>query len=285
MIIGSAAGAMVADAPLLSFPRTRESSLAKQDPGFHEPASPLSRKWGDGKDLIISGFPDSCPVSMSFGVNCFIIGFSLECVVFTGIIEHLGRVVCMRPRAEGGVECILAVSSAFIPDPQIGESIALDGVCLTLTCCESVGVDCHLHFDMVPVTLRDTSLGQYKEGREVHIERALRAGALIGGHFVTGHVEGVAQVSEISYLSGFHALVLVDLPHWQPGLVISKGSIAIHGVSLTVQRAFERGVECHLIPHTWEQCAFAQLSPGEKVNIEYDILQRVVVAQIGGGRE
>ncbi|MBR4253125.1 MAG: riboflavin synthase [Kiritimatiellae bacterium] len=185
--------------------------------------------------------------------------------MFTGLVQHLGH---LERIARQGATARLTVR-ADLPSPDIGESIAVNGVCLTLV---SHGSGC-LSFDVLGETLDRTALGTKSPGAPLHLERALRAGDPLGGHFVTGHVDGTGTLVSGDITGSDRVLLVRTSPALLDGIV-PKGSVAIDGVSLTVveldrtQNLF--GV--HLIPHTWTHTAFPALPPGALLNIETDLL-------------
>lgn len=185
--------------------------------------------------------------------------------MFTGLVQHLGH---LERIARQGATARLTVR-ADLPSPDIGESIAVNGVCLTLV---SHGSGC-LSFDVLGETLDRTALGTKSPGAPLHLERALRAGDPLGGHFVTGHVDGTGTLVSGDITGPDRVLLVRTSPALLDGIV-PKGSVALDGVSLTVveldrtQNLF--GV--HLIPHTWTHTAFPALPPGALLNIETDLL-------------
>jgi riboflavin synthase len=175
--------------------------------------------------------------------------------VFTGIVQERGRVASFD-RARGR----LVVESAI--DAAIGDSVAVDGVCLTVTDNE----DGKLAFDVMQETLNRTK----PFGDEVNLEAALRAGEPLGGHYVQGHVDGIGTVRS----TGDPVWIDTDLDLLR--YVVEKGSIAIDGVSLTVAAVDDRGFAVALIPHTLEVTTLGSLSRGAKVNLETDVLAKYV---------
>jgi len=192
--------------------------------------------------------------------------------MFTGIIEKTGTVEKVGQR--------LIINTSF-DAPVLGESIAVDGVCLTLA---EVTEDKY-HFDVSPETLSVTTLGRLKVGESVHLERALRLQDRVGGHFVTGHVDTTANITKLNTieqclevtLSGFNPQ---DMRYFAP-----KGSVAVNGVSLTINAVTKDAIELMLIPHTLEKTTFSSLKTGQEVNIEYDYLARMVVHQLGSWQD
>lgn len=186
--------------------------------------------------------------------------------MFTGIINHLGKI---DKRTANGL-----VIAAKIPKPKLGASIAVNGVCLTV-----VKTTNGKHsFDVGPDTWKRTNLGSLRTGQAVNVEPALRHGDELGGHFVTGHVDASAEIISLeAWGEGFWRL-RVELPSLLRGLVATKGSIAIDGISLTVT-AVERGFfEVMLVPHTLKNTNLGRRTAYEKVNLEADPLARYAMA-------
>ncbi|MBI4667374.1 MAG: riboflavin synthase [Nitrospinae bacterium] len=189
--------------------------------------------------------------------------------MFTGIVAGTGRITSIIRRAE---DFSLEVDAGgFVPEPVIGESVAVDGVCLTVTSARGQT----LSFDVSVETLSRTSLGAAKPGNAVNLERAMRMGDRLGGHLVSGHVDAVGALVSASP-SGQGYEVEVELPAEGMKYVIEKGSIAISGISLTVAQKKERSVTVAVIPHTWSATILPGLRPGGRVNIEYDMIGKYV---------
>jgi riboflavin synthase len=181
--------------------------------------------------------------------------------VFTGSVQQRGRVAYFDDGR-------LVVSSAI--DAAIGDSVAVDGVCLTVT----ENGDGRLAFDVVQETLDRTK----PFGDEVNLEAALRAGDPLGGHYVQGHVDGVGTVRSTG------SVVWIDADSSLLRYVVEKGSIAVDGVSLTVAAVDERGFAVALIPHTLEVTTLGRLVPGDSVNLEIDVLAKYVERLLPGLR-
>jgi riboflavin synthase len=182
--------------------------------------------------------------------------------MFTGIVEP-GEIV----KADDGV---LWVSAPLLTDCAIGASVALNGVCLTVT--ERDGHVCR--FDAMPETLERSSLAQLVVGDRVNVERPVRVGDELGGHIVQGHVDGVGEIIDIRRADG-DVRVRVragDLMRY----VVAKGSITIDGVSLTVSDLGDDWLEVALIPHTLDVTTFKDATQGRKVNLEVDVLAKYV---------
>jgi riboflavin synthase len=185
--------------------------------------------------------------------------------MFTGLVKEVGVAVFM----ENGRLVVEAPASAR--EAQIGDSIAIDGVCLTVIACDGST----LSFDAVPETLARTSLGTLDHGSRVNLEPALRAGDPLGGHIVQGHVDGVAAVRSVEE-EGDGRRVWFDASEELLRYVVEKGSIAVQGASLTVADTDERGFAVALIPHTLEATTLDALQPAQRVNLEVDVLAKYV---------
>jgi len=199
--------------------------------------------------------------------------------VFSGIVEATGRVVEVVRRA-GAAR--LAISCPFARGAVArGESVAVDGVCLTLTRRERG----RLWFDVVAETLSRTTLGDVGPGQRVNLERSLRAGQPLGGHLVLGHVDCVAPVLAVTR-RGADRRLRVGLVPELGRLVAHQGSVALHGVSLTVCAADSAGFAVALVPHTLEHTTLGEVGVGARLNVEVDLvaryLDRIVAARIAG---
>ena len=186
--------------------------------------------------------------------------------MFTGLIREVGRVVAVAG-GEDGVR--LEVEAA--QDAAVGDSVAIDGVCLTVVAVEGG----RLAFDAVPETLARTSLGTLERGSRVNLEPALRAGDALGGHYVQGHVDGVGAVRSVEP-EGEGRRIWFDASPEVLRYVVEKGSIAVQGTSLTVAALDEGGFAVALIPHTLAATTLGALEPGDRVNLEADVLAKYV---------
>jgi riboflavin synthase len=185
--------------------------------------------------------------------------------MFTGIIETIGTLRRAEPMGEGRR---LTLTAPWAAGPSLGESIAVDGVCLTVV---ETGADT-FSVEAVRETVRLTTIGSWGPGRRVHMERALAVGDRLGGHFVQGHVDCVGTVQAMER-HGENRYIDVALPSGRE-LVAPRGSIAVNGVSLTVLGLSADGVRLSIVPHTWAATTFPDLSPGDGVNVEYDLIAR-----------
>jgi riboflavin synthase len=193
--------------------------------------------------------------------------------VFTGLVEDLGTIVSVDRNGDGAV---LTVESKLGPQIGEGDSVAVNGVCLTATgiCGERFG------FDVMLESLRRSSLGELDAGSAVNLELALRADARLGGHIMQGHVDGVGVVSAIRE-DGFARVVTVEPDPELLKYVVEKGSIAVDGVSLTVSRVDDASFDVSLIPETLERTNLGGTSVGRTVNLEVDVVAKYVEKLVG----
>jgi riboflavin synthase len=185
--------------------------------------------------------------------------------MFTGIVRELGTVVSF----DGSRLVVAAAETA--PGAAVGDSVAVAGVCLTVV----EAADGRLAFYAVPETLSRTALGRLGPGSAVNLEPSLRVGDQLGGHVVQGHVDGVGSVRSVTP-EGEGRRVWIDAPEAIVRYCIEKGSIAVDGVSLTVAAFDDDGFEVALIPHTLAVTTLGGLEAGDEVNLEADVLGKVV---------
>jgi riboflavin synthase len=190
-------------------------------------------------------------------------------LVFTGIVREVGTVDAVEGGAEGVRLRVRAAATA--PSTGVGDSVAIDGVCLTVESCEGDV----LTFHAVPETLSRTSLGRLRVGDEANVEPALRAGEPLGGHLVQGHVDGVGRVQSVE-AEGEGLRVIVEAAPEILRYCVEKGSIAVEGVSLTVAELHDDAFGIALIPHTIAATTLSTLVPGRSVNLEVDVLAKYV---------
>jgi riboflavin synthase len=199
-------------------------------------------------------------------------------LVFTGIVEGMGKVMEVTPEA-GGVRLTVALPGAANAQDafQIGGSVAIDGACLTVTDFGAGEVTCQV----IQETLRRTTLGRLRPGARVNLERPLRVGGRLEGHWVQGHVDGRARLIERKP-EGDSARFQLELLAAELGrYVVPKGSVALDGVSLTVGEATNSQFSVYLIPHTLEVTALGDRQPGDEVNVEVDILAKYLERLVG----
>lgn len=195
-------------------------------------------------------------------------------MVFTGLVEDRGQIVAVEETGEGAR---LRVGTRLAAQVAEGDSVAVNGVCLTATAIEGGSFAA----DAMRETLRRSSLSGLEEGSQVNVELALRAGARLGGHIVQGHVDGTGEVAAVRD-EGFARVVTVAAAPELLRYVVEKGSIAVDGVSLTVSRVDEEGFDVSLIPETLERTTLGQASPGRIVNLEVDIVAKYVEKLVAG---
>lgn len=190
--------------------------------------------------------------------------------MFTGLIQAVGRVAAIEAR---GGDCRLSidVGTLSLEGVQPGDSIAVSGVCLTAL---SPG-EGQFHADVSNETLACTTLGSLQVGSAVNLERSLTLATPLGGHFVSGHVDGVGRVESIS-ADGRSQRWVYSVPSALHRYIASKGSVAVNGVSLTVNELTDTGFGVNLIPHTLAHTSFGDMQVGDSVNIEVDLLARYV---------
>lgn len=197
--------------------------------------------------------------------------------MFTGLIEGLGA---LRDVRRGSDSARLTFSADFFEDPFVpGESIAVNGVCLTV---DAFGTD-YFQADVSPSTLEATTLGKLAPGTKVNLERALRLGDRLGGHLVSGHVDGVGIVATREQ-RGNAIHLTVHPPLELLRYLVPKGSVALDGISLTVNCVDQRGFTLTVIPHSRQKTTLQWLKPGDQVNIETDLLGKYVERLLQGGR-
>lgn len=192
--------------------------------------------------------------------------------MFTGIVTDVGRVRSIERRGDTRIEIACAYDMAGVP---IGASISCGGACMTVV---EKGVEPAggwFAFEVSDESLSRTSIGGWSVGTEVNLERSLRLGDEMGGHVVTGHVDGLATLEDVETVGDSHRIQVLA-PGGLEGLVAEKGSVALDGVSLTVNGVQDRRFWINLIPHTWAHTTFRNRRPGDVLNMEVDPLARYV---------
>lgn len=189
--------------------------------------------------------------------------------MFTGIVEKLGRVVAIERRGRDGA---IRIDGGWgLTEIALGDSICVNGVCLTVSSLEGK----ILAVDVSGETLRRTNLGDLGSGDSVNLERSLRLCDRLGGHLVTGHVDGTGTINE-RFREGDSYRFRFEIPEELSPTVVEKGSVAVDGISLTVSSADGRFFQAYVIPYTFERTTLKLRKPGDWVNIETDIIGKYV---------
>ena len=196
--------------------------------------------------------------------------------MFTGLVADLGTVQAVEQTADGAR---LRIRTALAGELALGDSVAVNGVCLTATAVE----DGAFSADVMHETLRRTKLGEATGGAPVNLELPLRAGDRLGGHIVLGHVDGVGAVAAVRE-EGFARVLTIRAPSEMLRYVVRKGSIAVDGTSLTVARVDAEGFDVSLIPETLERTTLGTAAPGTPVNLEVDIMAKHLEKLVGAAR-
>jgi riboflavin synthase len=189
--------------------------------------------------------------------------------VFTGIIRELGVVVAAEEA--GGGRALAVRAPATASSTHVGDSIAIDGCCLTAT----EVADGTIRFQAVPETIARSTLGTLERNEQVNVEPAIRAGEELGGHYVQGHVDAVGGIRSVE-AEGQGFRVVVEAPEAVLRYCVEKGSVTVDGVSLTVAELADDAFAVALVPHTLEATTLSALRPGQAVNLEADVLAKYV---------
>ena len=189
--------------------------------------------------------------------------------MFTGIVRELGRVV--QAEEAGGGRALVVHAPATAKHTGIGDSVAIDGCCLTATAVDGDSIAFHA----VPETIARTTLGSLTSGDSVNVEPALRVGEELGGHYVQGHVDAVGRIRSVE-AEGEGVRVVIEAPDDVLRYCVEKGSVTVDGVSLTIAGIAEGAFAVALIPHTLEVTTLSELRPGRPVNLETDVLAKYV---------
>ncbi len=196
--------------------------------------------------------------------------------MFTGLIEEMGTVKSIKRRAKS-MELTIS-GKEVIKDTKKGDSISVNGVCLTVSQLASLPVS-QFKIDVGAETLRRTSLGELRIGEKVNLERALKMGERLGGHFVTGHIDGVGIIRK-RIKEGDTFLFEIEAPNEIMNYIIPKGSITLDGISLTIVDFNKNRFSVSIIPHTLEVTTLGLKRVGDKVNLEADIIGKYVFKTI-----
>jgi riboflavin synthase len=192
--------------------------------------------------------------------------------MFTGLVEATGEVADLTPRAEG---FRLTVTTTLASELALGESLAVNGVCLTVVSRANGSVEA----DIGPETARVTTLGALRRGYTVNLERPVRADGRFGGHLVQGHVDGTGSVVDVRPDGDAH-WIRVTFPPDLASYLVRKGSVAVDGVSLTVADLGRDSFEAMIVPFTWQHTNLSSLSAGDRVNLECDMVGKYVARAV-----
>ena len=214
-------------------------------------------------------------IKQSFPPNLFFPVIQRNLPMFTGLIQTLGTVVKLE-EGQGG-RTLQVTESILGPELQRGESVAVNGACLTITECSGET----FAFQVGPETLTRTNLGLLRAGERVNLERALRLGDALGGHFVTGHIDCLGTIADKTQ-HGEWLMVWFGHPPEYSELLVEKGSIAVDGISLTVVDVQPGRFSVMLIPHTRDNTTLGWKGPGTTVNLEFDLLAKHVRKLVKG---
>jgi riboflavin synthase len=197
--------------------------------------------------------------------------------MFTGLVEMLGEVTEVKPTPAG---VRMRLTTALSPELAPGDSLAVNGVCLTVVAADADGV----HMDVSPETLRVSALGALKRGVSVNLERAMRADSRVGGHFVQGHVDGTGSLEEIRK-DGDCWWLTVRFPPSLAAQIVRKGAIAVDGISLTVAGVDDRRFDVQIVPFTWDHTNLRFAKVNDLVNLECDMLGKYVLRAMEVARD
>lgn len=196
--------------------------------------------------------------------------------MFTGIIEELGEILALESQAGAGARMRVAAGAVLV-DAKLGDSIAVNGCCLTAV---EIG-NGEFAADLAPETLRRTNLGDLKTGSKVNLERPLRAGGRLDGHIVQGHIDGTAALSALSALGNGNWWLEVQVPQELQQYLVYKGSVAVDGISLTIASIEGSTLAMTIIPYTYTATNLAGKRIGNRLNLECDILAKYVEKMLG----
>lgn len=188
--------------------------------------------------------------------------------MFTGIIAALGEITALQPKG-GDLKLVINAGKLDCGDVKLGDSIAINGVCLTVVDMDNQ----QLSFDVSQETITRSSLAQLKTGSQVNLEKALAVGERLGGHLVSGHVDGLGQIDSIKEVARSWQIA-VNVPSELQRYIAEKGSICIDGASLTVNKVTAKGFEVNIIPHTLQETIIKDYKVSSKVNLEVDLIAR-----------
>jgi len=190
--------------------------------------------------------------------------------MFTGLIEEVGILKSKKPKGLGVK--LYFEAEKILEGIKIGDSISVNGVCLTTVDFDSKGFS----VEAIEETLKKSDLGDLKIDDYVNLERPLKADARLGGHFVLGHVDTTGEVEKIEELTNSH-FITISYPREYSKYLIPVGSVAIDGISMTVAELKDNSFSVGVIPHTWEETIFSKKKIGDKVNLEFDVLGKYII--------
>ena len=190
--------------------------------------------------------------------------------MFTGLIEEIGQIESLQKKSDGMLLYVKA--KKILEDAKLGDSIAVNGVCLTVVDIKNDKVA----FELSNETINRSNFRYAKIGDYVNLERALKASDRLGGHIVQGHVDTTGKIVEMKNL-GSHTELLLQIPHEYKSLLIEKGSIAVNGISLTINYVLNDKISINIIPHTLENTNLKHKKVGDLVNLEFDILGKYIL--------
>ena len=194
--------------------------------------------------------------------------------MFTGIIEQIGKAKKVSPK-DGGLSLMIQINLKTF---KVGESVALDGVCLTVVKKQNQKKGTLLSFELAEETLKKTTFKDITIGAQLNLERSLKMGSPLGGHFVQGHIDGIGKISKIE-LQGNSKLFFFSYPFSLEPYIVPKGSIAINGISLTVVESNQHNFSVSILPFTENQTSLKDKKIGDEVNLETDIIAKIVAQQ------
>ena len=192
--------------------------------------------------------------------------------MFTGLVEATGELVECKPTS-GGVR--LRIASPLAPELAPGDSLAVNGVCLTVIAAQSA----EIHADLGPETIRVTTLGSLEHGAILNLERPLRADGRLGGHFVQGHVDGIGHIEEMRADADFHWLT-VGFSRQLAAYVVHRGSIAVDGISLTIAGLGADRFDIQVVPYTMQHTNLSRARVRDRVNLEGDLVGKYVARAV-----
>jgi riboflavin synthase len=190
--------------------------------------------------------------------------------MFTGLIEEVGRIVGVERRTSG---CRVEIAASLARELASGDSLAINGVCLTVS---PAAGGSSVVADVGPETMRVTTLGSLRAGQAVNLERSMRADGRLGGHFVQGHVDATGTLAG-ARVEGDARWLTIGFPRELAPYFVNKGSVAVDGISLTIAELRETEFSVMIVPYTWNATSLSTLRPGDRVNLECDMIGKYVV--------